>query len=218
MPRRFNSDAVERFFAMKTSPNELAVENDVVVPLAEVPSQADTPSANDEGSTLSQVTPIDTDYREPGNDESDPEAPWGRKADGTPKGKPGRPRKDETQRERLDSVKQAPPRKPKPTPTASTPPIVMDYEGAAVTAANAFFGVGQVIFGNDWEPDVTAGEHLLVKKSFRDYFESEQIGKIPPAMALMLTLGAYGAVRVTKPSVQSRLQKFVAWVKGFKKS
>jgi hypothetical protein len=155
-------------------------------------------------------SPIDSDNEE---------APWGYKADGTPRKRPGRPRKDgdNSMHDRLESVTQAPPRRPKEKPIETASVIAHDYEAAARVAANAWFSVGTLLLGDDWAPDTAANEHLHVKTAFKDYFVEAQVGKIPPSAALLLVLVSYAAIRAPKPTIRQRITQVVTWIKSLKR-
>jgi len=150
----------------------------------------------------------------------DPEAPYGRKADGTPRAKPGRKSAGAAQRERLESVTPAPPRvdKPRaiapPAPVAPPPSIPVDYTGLGRTAANLWFNVGQIPFGEDWAPNTEAKEHEIVAGAFRDYFKAKNVSEIDPTVSLCLVLGSYTLARVTKPTIKSRIAGAWVWLKS----
>jgi hypothetical protein len=168
------------------------------------------------------ATPVEPAFELPAEPETD-DAPWGRKADGTPRKKPGR-RADGDQsalHARLDSVG-APPNRPaqndgiKSTAPLSQPEpvIAVDYDGIGKLAAGMFFGAGEAAFGDDWAPDVKAGEHIQVAKAFSKYFESQEMSDISPGWALVLTLGAYSIKRFHKPTIRERLGAGLVWVKS----
>ena len=156
--------------------------------------------------------------------EIDLEAPYGRKIDGTPMKKRGRPRTGETPAEgepagidsatraRLDSVSRAGPRKPKVEPIIMPAPIVVDYDASAQVAATLWFAVGELILGSDWAPE--KNEPQIIKGAFKTYFVANGIGDIPPGIALALALGGYAAVRAQKPTVSERIGKVTAWIKN----
>jgi hypothetical protein len=112
---------------------------------------------------------------------------------------------------RLNGVTPAPP-KPAPIPT---PQIVaqkiVDYETLGQTAANLWFNVGHLALGDDWIP--AQNEVMPVKNAFRDYFKTTNITEIPPAWNLALVLGGYTLARLQKPTVKSRFNLALAWVK-----
>jgi hypothetical protein len=157
---------------------------------------------------------------EPAAEGEDPEAPYGRKADGTPRAKPGRKSAGAAQRERLESVTPAPPRvdRPRtiapPAPVAAPPAIPVDYTGLGRTAANLWFNVGQIPFGEDWAPNVEAKEHEIVAGAFRDYFKAKNVSEIDPTVGLCLVLGSYTLARVTKPTIKQRIAGAWAWARS----
>lgn len=168
------------------------------------------------------ATPVDTapPFELTPDPEPSDEAPWGRKADGTPRKKPGR-RADSDQtalHARLDSVGVPPHRQAqKEAPQSLSPPeqvIAVDYDGIGKLAAGLFFGAGEAAFGDDWAPDTKAGEHVQVAKAFSKYFESQEMSDISPGWALVLTLGAYSIKRFHKPTIRERVGAGLVWIKS----
>lgn len=120
----------------------------------------------------------------------------------------GRPKKDSV--DRLNSVTQAPPRAVlKTQPIAQIP---VDYEAMANVAANLWFNTGELVLGEDWRPE--PHEPVAIRNSFKDYFESEKVTKIPPAWGLAMVLFAYTAQRVTKPTIKTRIFGAYQWLKN----
>jgi hypothetical protein len=171
------------------------------------------------------AAPLDPPADPPADDapEYDHEAPWGRKADGTPRRKPGRRGAGETGPDpatvdRLNSVGSPPPRRPPPPRTENQPhtppPIVVDYDNLGKIAATVFFNGGVAIFGKDWEPSFENKEPEQIASAFSKYFESVQMVDISPGWALAITLGMYGVRRMDKPTIRDRLKGAIIWAKS----
>jgi hypothetical protein len=156
------------------------------------------------------------------SEERDPEAPYGRKPDGTPRGKPGRKPAswagdDPAKRERLASVTQAAPRAP------SEPALsvghhtqvarLVDYKGMGKACAALFVGTGCMILGEDFKPE-SRDEFNGVAESFAVWCEAEEITKISPSVALCVTLLGYTAGKLEKPTVKTKAQLFLSWLKA----
>lgn len=150
------------------------------------------------------------------------EAPFGYKADGTPrksnagrKTGAGATQENARQRERLRSVTPSSER-PKVKILKADPALaVVNYQAMGNMVAGMFFHGGTMVFGKDWQPDTSVGEHVAVAGAFTDYFKATQMRDIPPGVALCFVLGTYSMKRVaTKPDVQSRLKLFGAWIKS----
>jgi len=144
----------------------------------------------------------------------DPDAPFGRKKDGTPAKKRGRHSGSAQvdQFARLDSVSPTAPRQARSVPTTQAPAIAVDYRALGETAANLWFNVPQIIFGEDWAPE--SNEVQPVAKGFTDYFKANGVTEINPTIALLLVLGSYSVVRINKPTVKDRLSKGFQWIKS----
>lgn len=127
--------------------------------------------------------------------------------------KRGRPSKAdlEARAARLNSVTQAPPRPAPPPPAPELAPPV-NYDEMAQVAANLWFNVPCLVFGEEWAPD--REEVPVVHRAFRDYFEAERIPKIPPAWGLGLVLITYAAKRTQRPTIRERIYSGVAWVRA----
>jgi len=112
---------------------------------------------------------------------------------------------------RLNGVTPPPP-KPAPVlaPQAAAQKLV-DYETLGQTAANLWFNVGHLALGDDWIP--APQEVMPVKNAFRDYFKTTNITEIPPAWNLVLVLGGYTLARLQKPTVKTRFNLALSWVK-----
>lgn len=182
-----------------------------------VPISADRTGTDETDESKTPIGTGEVQNPPPIDPADDIEAPYGRKADGTPRAKPGRKGggdgKRDAQRSRLNSVSQAGPRPPSPPPINTPAVISADYEQLGKTAATLFFGCGEMVFGNDWAP-TSADEAHSVAFAFRDYFKAKQIEQIDPTVGLMLILGSYTAVRITKPTVKSRLMGAFSWLKS----
>jgi len=176
--------------------NESPIEQPVIPTVAEL--QGEKPPLTEPGESASGI---------------DPEAPYGRKKDGTPAKKRGRQAGSQNDLfERLDSVTQSTPR---PRPGPSNPPIaaiVTDYRAVGQMAANLWFNVPQTIFGEDWSPE--PNEIPLVAKGFTDYFQAKGISQISPELSLGLILLGYTAGKLNKPTVKSRFSKVAEWIKS----
>lgn len=189
-------------------PNELNVENDLPVtdaPVIQSQIEPVIPAAEELNST-----PAPSVMNDPG---PDLDAPYGRNKDGSPAKKRGR--KGGTQDdlfERLDSVTPNPPRPQKIAQSASPAVIVADYQAIAETAANLFFNVPQMLFGEDWEPE--KHEVPPVVKGFKDYVSSKGITQLDPTLALCLILGSYTVGKINKPTVRTRFQSITDWIKS----
>ena len=112
----------------------------------------------------------------------------------------------------LNSVTPAPPR---PAPAAAPQPSLVppvNYEQMAQTAANMWFNVPQLIFGEEWAPEPS--EVIPVKDAFKDYFVSEQLPRIPPSWGLALVLLTYTTKRVTRPTIKERIYRGFEWVRA----
>lgn len=148
----------------------------------------------------------------PPDDGTDPEAPYGRKADGTPRAKPGRKKAADEAAARLESVTPAPPRVTKAVPIAAPAPIAasVDYKALGETAATLWFNVPQPLLGEEWGPN--EGEPRLIADAFSRYFKSTGVSDIPPGMALALVLTSYTMARLTKPTIKDRFVMGFKWL------
>ncbi len=158
----------------------------------------------------------------------DADAPYGRKADGTPKKKVGRPpgvgNREKAapgvvdtraaQRDRLRSVTPSKARAKSPDAIAAPALAVVNYQAMGQAVASMFFSVGTLAFGTDWQPDESEGEPQAVAGAFRDYFKATNMRDLPPGFALCFVLGVYTLKRAAKPTMKSKLQLFGAWVKS----
>lgn len=90
--------------------------------------------------------------------------------------------------------------------------IATDYEAVARQAAGLWFNVPQLVFGQEWEPD--PDEVIPIKDAFKNYFEAEKIGNIPPSWGLVLALTVYTVKRANRPTIRERFYKGVAWLQS----
>jgi hypothetical protein len=97
--------------------------------------------------------------------------------------------------------------------TIPTKIVPVDHQALGEQAANLWFGVGGLIFGQDWAPDEKAGEPAMVAGAFRDYFRSKGVVEIPASWGLWLVLGSYTAARITRPTVRQRIGGIGTWLK-----
>ncbi len=86
-------------------------------------------------------------------------------------------------------------------------------EAAARQAANWFIGMGVMVFGKEWEPE-SKDEAQGLKLAFKDYFDASGTPDIPPGVALVAALGAYGFQRFQHENTQSKIQKAWFWIKA----
>ena len=216
---------------MKTDPNILVVENDDTSndinknddsqtspqnepPIVEAAIEPDVliathfPSAADlEARPHARASNMES------ADDEDSLAPYGRNKDGTPAKKRGRKiASGDDLFQRLDSVTPAPPRKNASSTMPNAAAIAIDYRSLANTATGLWFGVPQMLFGEDWKPE--PAEEPVVAKAFHDYLKAKNIVDIDPTLALCLVLGSYTIARVNKPTVKSRLQSMFGWMKA----
>ena len=159
--------------------------------------------------------------RDPSDDVNHADAPFGYRADGTPrisnagrKSNPGVVAERAKQRQRLKSVT---PSKTKPTRPEQAPQVpalaIVNYQAMGEAVASMFFSVGVLALGPDWEPDRAEGEPQAVAGAFRDYFKATNMRDLPPGFALCFVLSVYTLKRASKPTIAGKLSLFGAWVK-----
>lgn len=139
-------------------------------------------------------------------------APYGRRADGTPRQKPGRKSASAQTDARLESVTPAPPRVTRAIPMAAPAPIAVsvDYKALGETAATLWFNVPQPLLGEEWGPNDS--EPRLIADAFTRYFKATGVNDIPPGMALVLVLTSYTMARMTKPTIKDRFVMGWKWI------
>lgn len=151
-----------------------------------------------------------------------PDAPYGFKADGTPrKSNQGRRASEsvsderDKQRARLRSVTPSTAKMQVKAPSANVTALaVVNYQAMGESVASMWFAGGTMLLGDEWEPDKSEGEHLAVAGAFRDYFKSTNMRDLPPGFALCFILGVYTMKRVSKPKTSGKLKLFGAWVRS----
>lgn len=171
--------------------------------------------ATDDGAGQNEEQEID-----PGHD---PEAPFGRKNDGTPRvSRAGRPSKEavsaaaqterDKQRSRLRSVTQSKFKDKKPAAIDVTPALaVVNYQAMGETVANLWINAGVMVIGDDWQPE--QGEPQALAGAFRDYFKATNVRDLPPGFALVAVLSIYTLKRAQKPTMRTKLAGAGAWLK-----
>lgn len=203
------------------NPTDIVVQNEP--PIIEAPNNEDDTTAINAERLEMPIVPTQDEVDPPIDTAAPVEAPYGFNKDGTPAKKRGRKAltgADQTPLfERLDSVTQAPPltrgksaekatRPVIPTPQA----IATDYKAMGETAANVWFNVGTMAFGEDWVPDST--EPQMIAGAFRDYFQAKEIKVIDPTIVLLIALGGYTVKRLNKPTMKSRVAGIAQWLKS----
>lgn len=84
---------------------------------------------------------------------------------------------------------------------------------AAQTAAAIYINTGVVTFGPEWLPDRAANEQEGLSEAFYQYLKAKGITDIPPGLALAIALSGYAAKRMYMPQTQTKMQRFILWVK-----
>lgn len=180
------------------------------------PVVADPPA---EEAVQEPIEPADPIVEPAAADETDPEAPFGRKKDGTPAKQRGRKgaggsgtsiAHGDSLEQRLASVTPAPARSPRAAP--SPPPIAADYGELGKLAANLFFALPQSFLGEEWAPE--GQEPKMVADAFTHYFKATGMSDIPPGWMLTITLSGYTAAKMQKPTVRERIGGALSWCKN----
>lgn len=191
----------------------------VDTPIDTTPEPQDEAQATETAAPIVDTPGLQVDLSDPPKD-STIDAPYGYNKDGTPAKKRGRKPKDEADGTadafaRLSSVRPAGPR-PVPIPGQIPAPaaIPTDYKALGDTAANLWFNVGQIPFGDDWAPNTDIGEHLIISKGFRDYFQAKGVTQLDPTLSLCLVLGSYTLSRINKPTIKDKVSRGWFWLKS----
>ena len=198
---------------------------------------SDAPPVTEPGEPLGEVVvqPSPSPSPTPSGESFSQTAPYGYKADGTPKKTTGRPSKKKPG--------QSPsPASSKKTPTVSGPsaskvvlppgvtppksqeaPLLEKVEASGFDESKAralgpviagcFTGSMQGFLGEEFKPSQEETEAL--GKAWGDYLVASQTSDIPPWAGLALVTGAYLAPRLAKPTVQQRLVGYAWRVKRF---
>lgn len=87
-----------------------------------------------------------------------------------------------------------------------------DYVAMGQLAANLWFNAGEIMLGEDWQPD--PNEPALIAGAFRNYFQAKEIKVMSPDLVLLTTLGMYAMARMRKPTVKSRIARGIEWLKS----
>lgn len=108
------------------------------------------------------------------------------------------------------------------------PPLVDNADLEARAAAEVFtsmiFILGTVIGGDEWtplvKPEIGLNEPESVKNAWYNYFKIVGNVTLPQWVVPLVATGAYVLPRFTMPKTQSRMKRFLTWIKpyfGFKK-
>lgn len=204
---------------MNHDPNELVVISDVEKQTAPIEPVSNAPQVG--GSEDQPIIPTIEDlnaksavFNDPPNLGVDADAPYGRNKDGSPAKKRGRKTLTGGDLfERLDSVTPSTQSQAHRLPSGSKPVIVTDYRPVANLATGLWIGIPQIFFGEDWKPE-NEGQEKVIAEAFHSYFRAKGIAEMSPEIGLYLALGSYTIVRINKPTVKSRLESGVAWLKS----
>jgi len=155
-------------------------------------------------------------------------APYGRRADGTPRAKPGAKPKGEGSGDDKDAARRAIRRaqekarlstvRPNPNAPQQDAPIVphgligVDYDAMGKELTSLWVLVGTMAFGQDWLPDPAEGKALEI--AFTNWARARKLTGLSPDYALIATLGGYSLMRLQKPEVRGRLMRVWLWVKS----
>lgn len=80
------------------------------------------------------------------------------------------------------------------------------FQQTAEMLGGLFFGATVSVFGEEWKPK--PHERELLQDSLARYCESQQMGDIPPGIALVLCVGMYAVPRLNEPETKSKLRKW----------
>lgn len=152
--------------------------------------------------------------------------------DGFLAGKPGRPVRNEKNRQEGQGFS---PENKQSAAEPSPQSIAQNQNLSRITTA-LFIRIGVGVFGEEWLPQryeikdmgVTIDEQAELQNAFDQYFRAKNMKDLTPGWALVLALSGYAAARVTKPTTQSRFKiiagrvgnltgKFFSKVTGFMK-
>lgn len=137
--------------------------------------------------------------------------------DGFLAGKPGRPGKGEKtgfQKEIHSGGEEA---------AGNSQKTISQNQNMAKITTALFIKLGVGLFGDEWYPQkntypdigVTVDEQSEMIAAFDQYFRSKNMSDLTPGWALVLSLSAYAAARMTQPKTQSRFKIIAGRVLGF---
>ncbi len=199
-----------------------SIEQAAPTPTAE--QQAGSTSSNEqgEGSTSAIAQPITaTDLVSEGEIKPQPNntTPEGKKRGrGRPplprdaSGNPIREAKTELPESVINSADGSTNSEPLPT-TPAAEIKTTNYEELATLVFHTGTGTLAMIFGPEWNPE-NDQEKTQVCMALANYMRAKQVEDIPPGVLLAITLVAYSAPRLRKPTTASKLKLGWLWIKS----
>lgn len=95
------------------------------------------------------------------------------------------------------------------------------YEAAGRAMAQTVFGVGVMLFGEEWRPmrqeQVGLDEAAQMQDAWADYFRARGVVDVPPGVAVGIAMVSYALPRFGMPKTRSRLGALVDRWKGRKR-
>lgn len=132
----------------------------------------------------------------------DLDAPWGRKADGTPKAKPGRRPKDAPAADAAPGAPAAPAPRRARTKLEAKASEVSSQQIARVLFASFATGMSNLV-GPEWNPE-SQEEADGMRAAIAAYVDAKSEGKLSPEMMLALALAGYTVSRLAHENTQSK--------------
>jgi hypothetical protein len=145
---------------------------------------------------------------EPTGAAGDVDAPWGRRADGTPKAKPGRPRKDGAEGKPM-SATEVKIRAKKADDTEKAKRMACDT--LATNILNMAVGTLVQVVGPEWAPQ-NDDESKALKGALSDYLYAQGKVTMSPGTVLAIAVGGYSFARFQHENTRN---KFGAFFGGF---
>lgn len=110
--------------------------------------------------------------------------------------------------------------RPEDGPSTIKTPAMASLEPTATKTghliAEQIFGVGRMLGGEEWapqlNPELGLDERAQMRDAWATYCEHKEIRDIPPGMALSMVMLAYISPRLFMPKTKSRLQVAKEWV------
>lgn len=169
----------------------------VVVPPA--PSLPTSDGALSSGVETAQTVTPDPPGAQTPEPSPDPAAPYGRKADGTPRSKPGA---------KPGGAKK--PRVVNPGAPMEKPPVDANdrYRQMADMIVSIVTGTATQAISREWEP--SPGEKAMLVEASANYFKAKNFVDLPPGMVLLGAVCAYALPRINMPETSAKIDKVFA--------